>query len=198
MSYEQVSKPSHDLFVPKYPGQIDTVRNGLIEQALQAGVTHLWMTDTDQIYHDPDTLNKMLAHNKPIVSAPVYRRYPPFDPIMYRRHDDKQIQPVGFNEVSEAVKDGKILDIDVTGMGCVLFDMKVFLDIEAPWFKLPEYDERGPGEDIYFWKKANEAGYSIAADFSIKVEHMTTMAVGYDTYALFKNLIGGMKNGKRE
>ena len=85
-SFLAMKKPDHELLVPEYRGHHDTVRNDIVRQALDKGITHLWMTDTDQIYYDDDTLNKMLSHNAPIVSVPVMRRYPPYDPLLWRKN----------------------------------------------------------------------------------------------------------------
>jgi hypothetical protein len=146
------------------------------------------MTDTDQVYFDEDTLKKMLSHDAPIVTIPVMRRYPPFDPMMWRKDDSGKNVPVPFKEVAQAFETGGSLEIDSTGMGSVLFDMRVFLEIESPWFKLPKYGEAGPGEDIYFWEKAHAAGYKILTDCSIRVEHLTTMGTGWETFLLFRKL----------
>lgn len=195
-SFMGLEKPNMDFFVPDFPGRIDAVRNDLVVKALNEGVTHLFMTDTDQIYFDSKTITKMLAHYAPVVSAPVFRRYVPFDPILFRNVTDKQVVPVGFEELAVAVEKGACLEVDVTGMGCVLFDMRVFMNIDPPWFKLPAFGERGPGEDIYFWHKANAAGYSVLTDCSIKVEHITKMGVGFETCKVFNQLMEGRKNGK--
>ena len=50
------------LFMPKFTGAIDKIRNNLVEQALRKGCTHILMMDTDQIYHDSDTIMKLIAH----------------------------------------------------------------------------------------------------------------------------------------
>jgi hypothetical protein len=196
-SFIAMAQRDYTFLVPRFPGRIDAVRNDIVSQALDMGVTHLLMTDTDQIYYDTDTIEKLLSHNAPIVMAPVFRRYPPFDPIMFRGTGDVAA-PVPIEELRAAIEQGATLEIDTTGMGCVLFDMQVFLDIPAPWFSLPDWGERGPGEDIYFWRKASQAGYRILADCSIKVDHLTTMGVGYETCMLFNRIMEERPNGKRK
>lgn len=197
-SFIAMKKPAFDFFVPQHRGRIDAVRNDIVEQALQEGVTHLWMTDTDQIYFDDDILSKMLSHEVPIVTLPIMRRYPPFDPMLWRKNGDGEHHEVSFSEIKEAFEKKKTLEIDVTGAGSILFDMRVFVETEPPWFKLPEYGERGPGEDIYFWNKAHNAGYKILVDCSVNVEHLTAMGVGWNTHLLFRKLnhMEGKENGK--
>lgn len=196
-SFIAMAKRDYTFLVPRFPGRIDSVRNDIVTQALDMGVTHLLMTDTDQIYYDTDTIEKLLAHQAPVVMAPVFRRYPPFDPIMFRGSGDVA-EPVSTAELRDAIEQGATLEIDTTGMGCVLFDMQVFLNIDPPWFSLPDWGENGPGEDIYFWQKASRAGYRILADCSIKVDHLTTMGVGYETCMLFNRIMEDKQNGTRE
>lgn len=197
-SFLAMDKPNFDFFLPEHEGKMDAVRNDIVSQALNTGVTHLWMTDTDQIYFDTDTLNKMLNHNAPIVSIPVMRRYPPFDPMLWRLNDKAESVEVPFDEIKDAFDNGKTLDINVTGAGSILFDMDIFTEIDFPWFKMPDYGENGCGEDIYFWRKAFSKGYNILADCSINVEHLTRMGVGFKTHKAFRiiNHMGEQQNGK--
>lgn len=192
-----LKKPDYEFFYPLSRGPLDTVRNDLVMQALRAGVTHLWMTDTDQVYYDADTLTKMIAHNRPLVSLPVQRRYPPFDPILMR-HVGNEVEHIPFEEVDEAMRNGGTVEADITGMGSVLFDMNVFLDIERPWFKSPEPGKPDLGEDIYFWHKANKSGYGTLVDCSIKIEHLTTMGVEWGTHIIFRKLQEAKENGERK
>jgi len=193
-SFNNIKKGDYDFFVPHAPGSIAAVRNDIVVQALHTGVTHLWFTDTDQTYFDADTLEKLISHKKPIVSVPVFRRYPPFDPIMFRRNEDGSVADIPYEEIKDAMDNKKTLDVDITGMGSVFFDMEVFTNIDRPWFELPEYGKPGLGEDTFFWKKANEAGYSILTDCSINVEHLTTMGIGYNTYVMFNTLLKGNRS----
>jgi len=62
------------------------------------------------------------------------------------------------------------------GMGFNLFKLDMFRQIPQPWFKtVQERDEHGTGigntQDIYFYKKAKEAGFRFACDTSILVGH---------------------------
>ena len=187
-SFLAMKKPDHELLVPEYRGHHDTVRNDIVRQALDKGITHLWMTDTDQIYYDDDTLGKMLSHNAPIVSVPVMRRYPPYDPLLWRKNGKDINKEVSIEELKGAFKEGKTVEVNATGAGSILFDMNVFVEIDPPWFKLPEYGKAGPGEDLYFWDKAYRAGYTILTDCSVNVEHITMEGAGWKTHLLFRKL----------
>jgi len=62
------------------------------------------------------------------------------------------------------------------GMGFNLFKLDMFRHIEQPWFKtVAEKKEDGSDvantQDIYFYKKATEAGFKFACDTNILVGH---------------------------
>ena len=91
-SWVLLDKPTFVYLKPQFPAgstnSIAAVRNDIVQQALQNGVTHLLMMDTDQTF-PADLIETLLAHDKPIVAAKVHRRYPPFDPILYYKKDEK-------------------------------------------------------------------------------------------------------------
>src|SRR3989304_5179659 len=62
-------------------GPIDAMRNDLVMQARQSRCSHLIMMDCDHVYH-PKTITNLLSYKLPVVGALVYRRYPPFDPLL--------------------------------------------------------------------------------------------------------------------
>ena len=152
------------------------------------------MMDTDQVYPF-ETIPRLLSHNKDIVAAKVHRRYPLFDPIMYRGTISN------FTSVLDEEWIGAdIVEVDATGTGCVLFDLKVFENIDYPWFQeIIGEDGKPIGEDINFYSKAKEAGYQVFVDPSLKVGHLSTLEITEEMYFLFKKLSGHkMGNQKGE
>ena len=189
-----------DLLTPDFPGQIDAVRNNLVEKALRLGSTHILMMDTDQIYSDPDMIKKMISHKKPVVGARVHRRYPPFDPLMMRGEIGVHY-PVPDEEIFKDDEFASLVEVDATGCGCVLYDTSVFIDMfPAQWFKMRVGDKGQPiGEDIGFCADLKEAGIDIFVDCSIDIKHITLLAADWGTYKLYEKLTGlkgGNKNGK--
>ena len=176
-SFACMDKPSeYCLLMPQfahgpYSENIAAARNSLVEQAQDEGAKYLLMLDTDQVYPN-DTLTKLLSHRVDVCGVRVHRRWMPFDPIFMRGDIGK------YESVSEEeMYSGDLIDIDATGAGCLLFDMKIFDKIEYPWFKLDVKDEKPVGEDIYFCSKARKAGVRICVDTSIEVGHLTTVEV---------------------
>ena len=181
---------SFDVLAPDFPGNIDAVRNSLVLKALNIGATHLLFMDTDQIYETPDMIETLLAHKKPVVGTKVHRRYPPFDPLLFRGEIGKLLN-VPDEEIQNA--DGsfaKELSVDFVGTGCILIDTQIFINMfpEKP-FEL-RTDERGKpiGEDIGFCDKLKKKKIPIIADCNIEIPHLTFMAAGWAEHKIFDKI----------
>ena len=182
---------SFDVLMPDFPCQIDAARNNLVQKALLSGCTHILMMDTDQIYQTTGMIEKMLAHDNPVVGARVHRRYPPFDPLLLRGDPGKLYQ-VPDDEIKN--EDGSFKDelsVDYTGTGCILYDMKIFNDmIPLKWFRFSVGDHGQPiGEDINFCDELKKANIPIIVDCSIDIKHLSTMAIDWGTYKLFQKIM---------
>lgn len=180
-----MEKPNYTFCVPIFHGRIEEMRNQIVSQALNQACTHLLMMDTDQIY-PADTIPKLLSHDVDVVGGVVHRRYPPFDAILYRGKIGKYI-----HVSEEECYSGKLVKVDATGCGCVLYNTKVFIDIPSPWFEVDVNPEgKSVGEDIKFCSKLRDVGYDIHVDTSIEIGHMSLMIVNRSTYELFKKMQG--------
>jgi len=173
-------------------GSIDMLRNALVTMAQGACCSHLIMVDTDMVYPE-DTIQKLMSYNEPIVGALCFRRSPPFEPFMIK--DDKYIR---------TWEPGSLVEVDRTGTGCLLIDMRVFDTLKKPWFETVTNEKGGIilGEDFNFCDKAREAGYSIFVDTSTEVGHLSTMCVDQKVYRFFEgvkeikhDINGGEGNG---
>lgn len=162
-------------------GPIDTLRNDLVDKALEVGASHIIFLDTDMDYH-PLTIPRLLSHRLPIVGALTFRRYPPFDPIMLKGK-------LGDYDSIDEWKAGELVEVDATGTGCLLFDMQVFRKMPRPWFKFRHLETgEGIGEDIGFCSDLKAAGYKIFVDTTIPSGHLTTLCVNEKTYRLYKSV----------
>ena len=180
-----------DILFPDFPCQVDDARNNLVQQALNLGCTHILMMDSDQIYITDNIIEKMLAHDKPVLGARVHRRYPPFDPLLlmgevsklYQLPDDKIRNADGTFKTE--------VTVDFTGTGCILYDMKIFNEmIPEKWFEFKTGEQGQPvGEDIGMCEKLKKLGIPIVVDCSIDIKHLTLLAADYGTYALFKKIM---------
>jgi len=180
-SFAQMEKPDF-IFIHADNGPIDTLRNDIVDTALRAGATHLIMQDVDMIYH-PKTITRLLSHRLPVVGALCFRRYPPFDSIMLR------VTNGGYQSVDDW-EENELVEVDATGSGCLMFDMKVFKELPRPWFRFQQDPDTGAtiGEDIGFCQDLKAAGYSIFVDTSVPCDHLTTMAVNRKTNLLYRSM----------
>jgi hypothetical protein len=176
-----MEKPREYTLIHADNGPIDTLRNDLVDRALELGASHIMFMDTDQIY-PVHTIPSLLSHKLPIVGCVVHRRYPPFDPILLRGK-------IGDYESIDDYQDGELVEVDATGTGCLMFNMEVFRNMPRPWFKFRHLPTgEGIGEDIGFCHDLKETGYKIYVDTSIQCGHLTTLNVTRETHALYKSV----------
>ncbi len=169
----------------------DRCRNALIARFMNdADWTHLLFIDTD-VTTEPDAVDRLLAHNAPIVCAPVptmnLRYGPPDQPksatvgtnIML--HDDPKLRGTvvppdavhtGYRRVDPDDFPDVPFTCDATGLGLCLIRRDVFEKIQKPWCAfVGHFDGEMIGEDIYFFRKARAAGFEILVDPSINADH---------------------------
>jgi len=167
-SFITMEKPPF-IYLRTSNGPIDQMRNSIVETAIDSGCSHLIMMDTDQVYH-PQTITRLLSHRLPAVGCLVYRRYPPFDPLMLKGTLSK------YETISEW-EPNSLVEVDATGTGCVMFDMDVFRKMSKPWFKCSTHNGKPVGEDIGFFSRMRGDGYKIYVDTSVPAGHLSQMQI---------------------
>jgi len=137
-------------------------------------VTHLYFMDSD-VVPPPNTLQKLLEHNLPIVAGAYPMRVNTEDAWSFK--GDSKLKTYGdWWPRSEPLPKG-LIDVTVVGGSTLLIKREVFEKMERPWFKIvyKAIDEEGhaydEGEDEYFSRTAIEAGYKIKVDPSIICAH---------------------------
>ena len=189
-SFHLMRTPDHVYLRPQFRGPIDKVRNEIVKQAFDSGCSHLLFMDTDQIYRDPNTIYKLIEHDKAVVGTVVHRGYPPYDPLVFRFGDEGLVKVP-----EEEIYGGELIEVDAMGCGCVLYNMAVFRQISVPWFedlshkKKTSNEKGGPGEDVNICYKLRGLGVSIYVDTSIGIDHLALLAVNRGFYTLYKKLL---------
>ncbi|PKN20885.1 MAG: hypothetical protein CVU71_03650 [Deltaproteobacteria bacterium HGW-Deltaproteobacteria-6] len=115
-----MKKPDYELILVE-EGDLCTMRNQIVDIARASECTHLLMMDTDMLYHE-DTIYRLLSHKLPIIGALCYRRKIPFDPLMFKG------KLGGYKSIDEW--DKELVEVDATGTGCLMFEMKIFDEID--------------------------------------------------------------------
>jgi len=179
-SLQMLKKPPGTEIVRASSGPIDEMRNLIVLRALEMDCTHVLFLDADMTFPE-DTIFRLLSHGLPIVGGLMFKRRPPFDPLVM----------VGERHRLQVLYDYKpgLNRVTATGTGCLLIDSRVFDDVPYPWFRFGTTDDGAPiGEDVGFCYAAQDAGYPIYVDADVKTEHLTTLRVGEDTHKIFRAL----------
>ena len=175
-------KSIYDLEVPEgyettfqyfYGYRVDQVRN-LIADWVVRDYDYLFSVDHD-ITFPLDTLKKLLAHDKDLVSG-VYRQR--LEPQMLEIYE-----PFGTRMSTKDLyaKDWNLVGIGGCGFGCVLVKKEVLVGVGYPQFEYhPALDHSNTiSEDTDFCKKAITKGFKLWCDPSVRCGHIgsTTMHV---------------------
>lgn len=160
-------------------GPICEMRNNIVVRALELGCTHLMFLDADMIY-PPDTIPRLLAHDKHICGGLCFKRWPPFIPTLFV--GDKYEMTL-----MDPYPEG-LVKVTATGTACLLIDTDVFKQMAEPWFSFERLESGPVGEDVGFCYKAGDLGYEIYVDTTVKTEHLCTVRVSENFYRLNQKL----------
>jgi len=165
-------------------------RNKILEYAIENGYDYVLMMDPDVI--PPKTIiNDLLRDNKDIVSGLYYNHFvvngkQKLSPVCWREIDEEVFEKIkeelklpSFVKSKEDMRrfltpeeaeSEETLKVMIPSAGCMLIKRNVFEIIkygllDEPWIK-------STGDDIYFCKKAREAGFEIYCNTKVKCEHL--------------------------
>ena len=135
-----------------YGYNIDQIRNLIANWAQK--YDYLFSVDSD-IVMPPDTLKKLIAHNKDIVTGMYIQRIPGTHAL--------EIFGMGGRMPYDLIKGQGLLEIDGCGFGCVLIKSEVFKTIEYPQFVYHSaLDHKDTiSEDTDFCLKAKNKGFKV-------------------------------------
>lgn len=153
---------------------VDNARNEIVETFLSdPEATHLLFVDADTV-PPMDSLDKLLAHDLPIVSAIT----PIIEYDKDRKNDSggfyKKWNCVGMDEKFVEPNTG-LVPIKGAGSSLILIKREVFEKMPKPWYRWLHEDDRGKevevGEDIHFIIKSLALGFKPMADTNIIAQH---------------------------
>lgn len=146
-------------------------RNYLGIQTLKGGYSHLMMIDDDMIF-PPDTLKRMISHDKDFVGVLANSRtLPPMSMVTQFNQEEIPIEDrlLGRQEFPK-----ELFKCKAVGGAVLLIKSDVFNKIGKPWFS-NEVAENGLnklGEDYWFCREVERAGIDMWIDPTIKIGHI--------------------------
>ena len=157
---------------------IQNQRADLALDAMAEGCTHILFIDSDMTFPD-NMVGRLLKHDLDIVATNCARRRMPTGPTA------QNYKPDGTRELVYTMPESTgIEEVGSIGMGVMLIKRNVFEKLSEPWFETPwRPKERGYiGEDIFFCRKAQEAGFKIHIDHDVSKEigHIGTFEFKHD------------------
>jgi hypothetical protein len=130
----------------------------------------VFFLDTDQVCA-PDTVTRLLAAQRPVISALIAERHSPFRPVAFRDATRLLWQEIPANG---------LIEVGTIGTGCVLIRRDVIQAVADPWFEVGQIHSERAGEDTWFSQKLREAGIPMAIDCGVRVGHLTTATIWPD------------------
>lgn len=95
------------------------------------------------------------------------------DPRHYESTGELEFRP---RDIRAALTQGKIMPVNGIAMGCALWRMDLFKQIQPPWFvTVSDVTPTGPQaftQDLYFCKRARQAGKTFGVDMRVAVGHL--------------------------
>ena len=95
---------------------------------------------------------------------------------------------VGKYETITEWEPGSLVEVDATGAGCLLFDMKVFHKMSPPWFRFRRYKKKPVGEDIGFCSDLKAAGYRVYVDTAIPAGHLSQVQITEPMWRVYRKI----------
>jgi len=147
---------------------LDFVRNSFIRIFLKSNdLTHLFLLDSD-LEPPLDCIERLLALNAPLAGG----CYPVFMLQGLRwallNADSDRL----YRLLEWLPSQDEPFEVDAGGAGCLLIRRDVFDKVKWPWFKWVEFEDgRQESEDVFFFRKCNEAGYRVIIDPQIICNH---------------------------
>lgn len=149
-------------------------RTDLVQRALTKKAKWILFLDDDSIIQ-PHFVEKLIQHDKDIVSAITFEKLPPFKPVIFKEEDGK------LTHITNFTKGKGLIPIDAFGFGCILIKTDVFRAIKEDWFRI-EGEIRA---DMYFSALVKKYGMQAYADTDLVYGHYGGI-VTYENFLMYQ------------
>ena len=190
MSFHTATTDDRVVLFTSHGTLIASQRMELARQALEEKADYLLWLDSDMRF-PKETIGHLILRDKPIVAANYATRRMPVKPVAMMDEEGK-IGRVYTGPESEGLQ-----AVDYVGMGVMMVKREVFEKIEQPWFAIPfsTIGNHYIGEDVFFCKKAKEAGFEVLVDHDLSqhVKHIGTFEYSHEGAWAMREEVDGPK-----
>ena len=156
-------------------------RTFLVNDALSEGFTHVLFVDSDMTF-PPDTLNRLIQHDKDVVTCICFGRVFPFNPCAYTRVRKGGAKKSGTRVPITVTNDmPELFQVDGCGSAMILIKTEVFklmYEKIGKWYE-PQWNL---GEDLAFTERLKALNIPIWCDSTIQIGHIGQLVCGRETY----------------
>lgn len=176
-------------YIKRVPGgSIAKNRNTIIRLAMQEDYTHILFLDDDMVFH-PDLLERLLSHNKDVVTANCLMRCFPFKPVIFNG--------INFNndlEFRDIVNEKGLIKILASGLAATLIKCNI-LEKFAQYTSVGWLHPDELNEDISFYIELKRAGFEAYCDLDCHVGHHVNSVIWPNgKITVYNRLLGVLKN----
>jgi len=169
---EGLVKPPGTSYLEQRGLSLTTNRTGLVIEALKSDAEYFFFLDDDVIGPN-ELLATLLSHRLPIACG-LY--------MAKKRKEERGLAAwmKGSNGYAPIAPEqgARLVQVDVTGLGCALIHRSVFERVPQPWFV---WEFGGISEDFFFFSKVfKEIGIKPIIDFEMKCKHIGTFIIDTD------------------
>ncbi len=176
MALAQIHVPDGSALGRARSGSVAKNRNATI----RASDTPFYLFLDDDQDFDPRVLMALLERERPVVSALISAKMPPFFPLCVKGEAlNPKTGSKHWNIYTWPELDGRtgLLDVHAVGTGCLLVTKAVLDAIGEPVFEIGRYNSEELNEDMYFSEKCRRAGIPLAVDLDVPVGHWDACGV---------------------
>lgn len=168
----QLLKPAGTAWLEQRGLSLTTNRTGLVLEALKSDAEYFFFLD-DDVVGPNELLMTLLGHTLPIACG------------LYMTKKRKQERGLsawmkrgnGYTPIAPE-QAGRLVQVDVTGLGCALIHRSIFERVPQPWFV---WEFGGISEDFFFFEKVfKETGIKPIIDMEMKCQHIGTFIIDTD------------------
>jgi len=147
---------------------LDVSRCVAVKELMENDPDYILFLDSDMVF--PRSLIHVLAEDKKDLVSGIYatKEQTP-KPVLKLLNKEN-----GHYETIWSYPRGETFEVDAVGCGCLLVKTEVFKKLEEPYFLWDT--QRSVSEDIYFCRKAKEAGCQIWCDSRLECGHISDVA----------------------